>query len=137
MRRPTTITWKENDGPPVEPPTKEGLGTKLLDRGIPSASVIRLFEADGFKCVITLARSAVTTGSLATSPEAALSRHAEALLVYVCFKSWLCENARTHDRDRSLIPTARRPGWLSNRGLSKLRWLTLIGNSVPPNNGRL
>lgn len=48
------VSWIEREGPSVQPPTRAGLGSKLIDRGIPGAKVERRFEPEGFSCVIVL-----------------------------------------------------------------------------------
>jgi two-component system CheB/CheR fusion protein len=44
----------EKDGPPVKQPEASGLGSALIDHGIPGAAVNREFQADGFVCTIEL-----------------------------------------------------------------------------------
>jgi two-component system CheB/CheR fusion protein len=49
-----TILWREQDGPHVEPPRQTGLGSRLIDHGIPGAAVARQFRPEGFICRIEL-----------------------------------------------------------------------------------
>jgi two-component system CheB/CheR fusion protein len=51
-----TVSWREADGPPVRPPSRLGLGSRLIDRGIPNAKVERRFEPTGFTCAIEVPR---------------------------------------------------------------------------------
>jgi PAS domain S-box-containing protein len=48
------MEWREQHGPLVHKPTKTGLGSKLIDHGIPDAKVERVFAPDGFVCSIAL-----------------------------------------------------------------------------------
>jgi two-component sensor histidine kinase len=48
------LAWAERHGPPVAPPSRKGLGTKLIQRGLPDATIDWRFEADGVVCVIDL-----------------------------------------------------------------------------------
>jgi two-component system, chemotaxis family, CheB/CheR fusion protein len=41
-------------GPPVVPPQRKGLGTKLIQRGLPDATIDWRFEAEGVVCAIDL-----------------------------------------------------------------------------------
>lgn len=52
--RRLTIQWTESGGPPVTPPTRGGLGSKLIEKGIRGAIVERRFDPDGFKCRVEL-----------------------------------------------------------------------------------
>ncbi|MBV9250795.1 MAG: PAS domain-containing protein [Acetobacteraceae bacterium] len=49
------LVWREEGGPRVSPPTKVGLGSLLIERAIPNASVKREFRADGVICAIHIA----------------------------------------------------------------------------------
>jgi two-component system, chemotaxis family, CheB/CheR fusion protein len=50
------VVWREKDGPPVAtPPVRQGFGSKLIDNGIPNASVNRAFGPEGLVCTIDLA----------------------------------------------------------------------------------
>lgn len=51
------IHWRESGGPPVQPPTKTGFGTKLLDisvKGMKGGAVTAHYEPKGLRCEITL-----------------------------------------------------------------------------------
>jgi len=48
------LAWAERHGPPVLPPQRKGLGTKLIQRGLPDATIDWRFEADGVVCSIDL-----------------------------------------------------------------------------------
>jgi two-component system CheB/CheR fusion protein len=50
--RLVTVVWKEQGGPAVKPPKASGLGSTLIDRAIPNATVKRDFSADGLVCTI-------------------------------------------------------------------------------------
>jgi two-component sensor histidine kinase len=50
---PRTFTWRENGGPTVAPPTRNGFGTRLIRRGLAAelgAKVHLDFEPDGLQC---------------------------------------------------------------------------------------
>ena len=61
------LAWAERQGPPVLPPQRKGLGTKLIQRGLPDATIDWRFEADGVVCAIDLplAKARPTNGSAA------------------------------------------------------------------------
>jgi two-component system CheB/CheR fusion protein len=46
------LQWQESGGPPVQAPTRSGLGSALIERGIPGATVAREFRADGLLCTL-------------------------------------------------------------------------------------
>ena len=46
------LAWVERNGPLVGKPKRSGLGTRLIERGIPGAKVERTFDPTGFNCVI-------------------------------------------------------------------------------------
>lgn len=51
------ILWRESGGPRVSPPERRGLGTRLIERGVPYelGGVARLvFDPDGLVCEIEL-----------------------------------------------------------------------------------
>lgn len=50
-----SVIWEERDGPLVVPPTRQGLGSVLIDHGIPKAIVKRRFDPEGLTCSIELA----------------------------------------------------------------------------------
>ena len=52
-----TLIWTERGGPAVEPPTRRGFGSQLIERSLVyelQAKVIREFPADGVRCTISL-----------------------------------------------------------------------------------
>ena len=49
-----SVKWEERGGPPFVPPGRTGLGSMLIDHGIPNASVERRFDPDGLTCSIRL-----------------------------------------------------------------------------------
>ena len=49
-----SLTWAERNGPPVMPPSHKGLGSKLIERGLPDASIDWRFLPDGVICAIEL-----------------------------------------------------------------------------------
>lgn len=54
-RRELTATWKELDGPRVNPPTRAGFGTRLIERGLASdlnGEVSIRYPPDGVVCTI-------------------------------------------------------------------------------------
>jgi two-component sensor histidine kinase len=46
------MQWRQREGPVVEPPTRTGLGSRLIDHAIPGAAADRRFEPAGFACTI-------------------------------------------------------------------------------------
>lgn len=48
------LVWQERNGPPVEKPDRPGFGSKLIDSGIPGATVRRAFDVAGLRCTIEL-----------------------------------------------------------------------------------
>ena len=50
--RVVAVVWKEKGGPAVKPPKGTGLGSTLIDRVIPNATVKREFAADGLVCTL-------------------------------------------------------------------------------------
>ena len=50
--RTLRVLWEEKNGPQVAVPTTMGLGTALIERGIPKARVEREFRPEGFVCTI-------------------------------------------------------------------------------------
>lgn len=64
-----TLVWRESDGPPVNPPTGRGFGTKLIERSVAhglGATVKREFRKDGVHLEIS-APFVVDIGSLRRS----------------------------------------------------------------------
>jgi two-component system, chemotaxis family, CheB/CheR fusion protein len=49
-----SVEWREHGGPPVKEPTTRGLGSALIQNGIPSATVKREFNPAGLVCSIEL-----------------------------------------------------------------------------------
>jgi two-component system CheB/CheR fusion protein len=50
--RALTMTWREKNGPVVQAPKSDGMGSALIEQAIPQATVSREFAADGFLCTI-------------------------------------------------------------------------------------
>jgi len=51
------LTWREVGGPPVEPPTRRGFGSRLIERSLQGAlggSAEQTFEPDGLVCRLRL-----------------------------------------------------------------------------------
>ena len=48
------LEWRERDGPPVVPPERRGLGSRLLAKGNPLIDIEHIFERDGVRCLITI-----------------------------------------------------------------------------------
>lgn len=48
------IVWTERGGPEVRTPQKSGLGSQLIERGVPDAVVERRFDPQGVSCSIEL-----------------------------------------------------------------------------------
>jgi two-component system CheB/CheR fusion protein len=46
------LLWKERNGPRVDTPMTKSLGSTLIERGIPGATVKREFRPDGLLCTI-------------------------------------------------------------------------------------
>jgi two-component sensor histidine kinase len=53
--RHLSIYWIELGGPRVEPPVRKGVGSTLIERGLPNATIERRFEPHGLTCIIDLA----------------------------------------------------------------------------------
>jgi PAS domain S-box-containing protein len=49
-----SLNWVERSGPPVSPPSRKGLGSKLIERGLPDAGIDWRFLPDGVECAIEL-----------------------------------------------------------------------------------
>ena len=49
-----TYNWHEMDGPHVAPPIREGLGSALIKRGLPTATVEHDLKPEGLQCRIEL-----------------------------------------------------------------------------------
>ncbi|MEQ1612781.1 MAG: sensor histidine kinase [Hyphomicrobiaceae bacterium] len=48
------LVWRERGGPAVVAPERRGFGSTLIERGLPSAEIERLFEVDGVTCTIVM-----------------------------------------------------------------------------------
>jgi two-component sensor histidine kinase len=48
------FNWREHNGPTVGPPVREGLGSALIKRSLPGASVTHDIRPDGLECDIKL-----------------------------------------------------------------------------------
>lgn len=46
--------WREQDGPVLAPPIREGLGSTLIRNSLPGATVTHDLKADGLECEISL-----------------------------------------------------------------------------------
>lgn len=46
------LRWTERGGPLVVPPSQRGLGSRLIERGLPDAAIDWRFEPDGVVCLI-------------------------------------------------------------------------------------
>ncbi len=56
------LEWKEQGGPPVEPPARSGFGSRLIERGISAdlgGTALLHFEPDGLRCVVEASLAAV------------------------------------------------------------------------------
>ncbi|MGI4793200.1 MAG: HWE histidine kinase domain-containing protein, partial [Janthinobacterium lividum] len=50
-----SILWRERGGPPVQPPSRRGFGSQLLEKGLSPAGAVRLaFKPEGLECSISL-----------------------------------------------------------------------------------
>jgi two-component sensor histidine kinase/PAS domain-containing protein len=52
--RQLEFLWREVDGPPVAPPVREGLGTTLIRKALPAATIEHRLNASGLECSIRL-----------------------------------------------------------------------------------
>jgi two-component system CheB/CheR fusion protein len=52
QQRLLTVVWRETGGPKVQKSPARGLGTNLIENGIPGATVRREFEPEGLVCII-------------------------------------------------------------------------------------
>jgi PAS domain S-box-containing protein len=51
------LKWRENDGPPVAPPTRKGFGSQVLERGLAhelEGTVILDYRSDGLICTMNI-----------------------------------------------------------------------------------
>ena len=60
------VVWEERNGPRPESPNKTGLGSVLIEKGIPNAIVHREFAAEGLRCTVTLPFLEATDGGAGT-----------------------------------------------------------------------
>lgn len=51
--------WREDGGPKVHPPQKEGFGSYLIQNGLPDAKVALEYAPDGLSYTVTLSADAV------------------------------------------------------------------------------
>jgi two-component sensor histidine kinase len=64
------LEWLEQDGPPVEEPTYEGLGSKLLKRVLTTqvgARVATEFRPEGLRCVVEMPLEALSGAASPTN----------------------------------------------------------------------
>jgi two-component system CheB/CheR fusion protein len=54
QKRTFIVTWREKDGPPVQPPATAGFGSALIENAIPDSHVTRDFRPEGLVCTIEL-----------------------------------------------------------------------------------
>jgi two-component sensor histidine kinase len=54
------LRWDESGGPKVGMPSRKGLGTTLIEQGLPGASVTRSFDPSGVNCSIDVTFKPVT-----------------------------------------------------------------------------
>jgi two-component system CheB/CheR fusion protein len=52
------LTWRERGGPRVKRPSKQGLGSRIIQRGLPNATIAWRFAPEGVSCEIVLALEA-------------------------------------------------------------------------------
>ena len=60
---PVTLVWEESGGPPVEPPRRRGLGSRLLARHPAFERVALDFRPEGVRCVIIFAPAGLKAAS--------------------------------------------------------------------------
>ena len=53
------FTWRETGGPAVKPPSKQGFGSWLIQRGLPDAQAVLEYPGSGAVCTITLPAGAL------------------------------------------------------------------------------
>lgn len=73
------LTWHERGGPRVRKPAKRGLGSRIIQRGLPDATIAWRFSPDGVSCAIDLAldsRKAARSGAELKVPPAPARRSA-------------------------------------------------------------
>lgn len=52
------LVWHERGGPGVRQPSKKGLGSRIIQRGLPNATIVWRFASEGVRCEIDLALEA-------------------------------------------------------------------------------
>lgn len=55
------LRWRERGGPPVSKPMRSGLGSVLIEKGVPGAEIERTFAASGLVCTISVKVENVNT----------------------------------------------------------------------------
>jgi PAS domain S-box-containing protein len=73
--RRLSIEWRERGGPKVEPPSRQGFGTRLIGRGMSSGAgsdVEMAFEPKGLRCTIVSRISGAAEGAEPQQREAAV-----------------------------------------------------------------
>ncbi len=63
--RTLTVTWRERGGPPVKKPATTSFGCRLIQKGLPDATVQHDFRPDGVVCTITLPLRGAEVGASA------------------------------------------------------------------------
>lgn len=53
-RSHVTLRWSEHDGPPVRPPERRGMGSRILSMHSPAAAFDVAFPTDGVRCELVL-----------------------------------------------------------------------------------
>ncbi|MGO9983109.1 MAG: hypothetical protein ACLPIX_02725, partial [Rhodomicrobium sp.] len=53
-KREFLFTWRESGGPAVQPPSKEGFGSWLIQNGLADANVELAYPPEGLVCSVTL-----------------------------------------------------------------------------------
>jgi PAS domain S-box-containing protein len=78
------LAWQERGGPRVKRPSKKGLGSRIIQRGLPNATIAWSFAPDGVSCEIDLTLEASRPASaksrelkIPAAPERGSTRSAE------------------------------------------------------------
>lgn len=58
-----SVVWRERNGPPVQEPERLSFGARLIQSGLPGASVELTFAADGVVCAISMLLSETKPGA--------------------------------------------------------------------------
>jgi two-component sensor histidine kinase len=56
------LVWRESGGPPVEPPSRRGFGSRLIERGLAAdlgGTAALSFDPDGLRCDIQASLAAI------------------------------------------------------------------------------